>query len=346
MNFAFTRRRFEAVLGAIATVTVAALVLLGIHFANGSFSDDYQITASTVRSGFGLDSTSDVKIRGVTVGSVSDVQVHDDGIVELTLSIREDVRVPRTSVGSIEPLSVFGPKFVDLDPGLDETTGPYLSDGDSLGAVLEPTELAETLNSVSELLDAVDPDDFGTLVTELARGFDGLGEELGETLDATLLTADLLNTKSAELSRIVQNSRLIASTLNERSGSLETLVTDARPMLRTIDESGDQIGSLLRETGRLSQLTEALVHDSAADLTPTLIGLGRAGEVLHDQLHLVPGFLRATHDTLRTLGGVMLRWDVGDGRVGGLFHAVVHLDACRVTVADGCPPEPTLDIPS
>src|SRR3546814_18134858 len=84
-----------------------------------------------------------VKLRGGNVGEVSGVGLRDDGRARVKLFIDGDVRVPADALASIEPLSIFGPKFVRIDPGEHEGAGPFLEDGGEITRTQTPRELPD-----------------------------------------------------------------------------------------------------------------------------------------------------------------------------------------------------------
>lgn len=336
-----TSRAHEAALGSIVAILLLAFGALGIYAANGAFGDDYQLRGVTSRAGFGLVGASDVKVRGITVGNVEKVGLQDDGSIELTLNIRREIQVPQTATASIEPASVFGPKFVNLVLGPDEGQGPYLGDGDLISELVAPTELAETLDGVSTLLDEVDEEKFATILSELARGTDGLGDEFGETIDATVDVVGRIREFQPTLEVLIADAAAITDTLAERRDELVSLSTDGQETLRLIETRGDAIGEVLTATSELSLRLDDVVSESAADLGRVIDGLGPAATVLHDHLAQIPEFTAAFRDVTTVLGDTALQWNVGDGRLGAVVRAVVSVSPCDLfpDTLPICPPE-------
>ena len=60
-----------------------------------------------------------VLLAGVNVGAVADVQLRDDGYLDVFLRVNNDVKVPRNSVASVKPIGIFGDAAIALTP-----TGP------------------------------------------------------------------------------------------------------------------------------------------------------------------------------------------------------------------------------
>ncbi len=134
-----------ACVGSVAAVLVAALSVLGIKYGQGEFEPTYEVSAVFPSSAQGVftDGATDVKLRGVNVGTVSGVELLPDGRARLTLEIDKGIEVPATTSARLEPLSVFGPKFVSLEPGDGEVGGPFLADGGEIAVAETGTELTD-----------------------------------------------------------------------------------------------------------------------------------------------------------------------------------------------------------
>ncbi|HEU5084914.1 MAG TPA: MlaD family protein [Acidimicrobiales bacterium] len=330
--------RTKLAVGLIAIVSVGAVTSVLVSAANGAYADDYRLTARTARSGFGLDDTSEVKIRGIKVGTVERLELLDDGTVELTLNIARDVRIPVDASATIEPLSVFGPKFVDIRPGPGEADGPFLAPGASMGTAVEPTELAETLDGLTRLLEQVDARDVSTIVSELARGVDGLGPEIGSTITDAEDLLSRIAAKRPVIDELLADARLLSATLASRSDSLRAIASDGQELLRTIDADGEAFGELLAGVSELAVRGEDLLGAVGDDLDPTLIGLERGALVLREQLRFLPDFVDGLDATSALLGTGLLQWDRGGGRWAGIGHGILDFSPCGLLADDRCPP--------
>lgn len=332
--------RSRLIAGLIAIVATAVIVSVLVMVANGAFSDDYRLTARTTKAGFGLDRTSEVKIRGVAVGKVAGISVTNDGIVQLTFRIDKHVHIPVDATATIEPLSVFGPKFVDVDPGPHEAGGPFHTPGSSLGAVVAPTELGDTLTGLDRLLQSVDPNDLATIVSELARGLDGLGPQVGGTVDAANSISARLDAKSAQIGELVAHARQLAATLDSHRDSLNALSVNSQSVLRTIATNDDALGGLLTDLNELAVRGNDLVGAIGDNLSPTLTGLQRGADVLVEQLRFLPDFIHGLDAVSALLGTGLLKWDRGNGQWGGIGHGVLDFAPCAFMADARCPPRP------
>lgn len=110
-----------ATIGAIAVVFAVAVSTILIRYGEGYFEPTYELTAvfPTSTQGLFTDGGTDVKMRGVNVGTVSGVELLDDGRARLSFAIDEGVEVPATVAARIEPLSVLGRSSSRSSPSPD-----------------------------------------------------------------------------------------------------------------------------------------------------------------------------------------------------------------------------------
>lgn len=329
----------QALVGLIGLVLLLGLAGVMLRAAGGAYADDYELTALVTRPGFNLDETSTVKVRGVTVGGVKDIDLLDDGTVELTLHVRKEVRIPESATARIEPLSVFGPKFVDIIPGEGEGVGPFLDDGDQLAETVSPSEVVETLETFSDVLASFDPEKLGTILTEMARGLDGLGEDLGATITASDQLAEDFIANRGEIDALLANSVVLGETLQDRGDQLVRITETGASVLDLLRENEDELGSLLLSASQLSADLTTTVDAAAPDVGPLVTGLDRVSAVLIAQLGQLPTFTASNERIARFLGEDLIQWDIGDGRLGGVTRAIVVLDPCVIVpTTQGCPP--------
>lgn len=107
----------ETILGAVVLITACTFLVFALNTAQVSTVKGYQVSAAFFKVG-GLTSGSDVRINGIKVGTVSDLHLDPktfDAVV--SMSIREDVKIPQDSVAAIGSAGIVGGKFVSIRPG-------------------------------------------------------------------------------------------------------------------------------------------------------------------------------------------------------------------------------------
>ena len=253
--------------------------------------------------------------------------------------MRKEVRVPESATARIEPLSVFGPKFVDIIPGEGEGSGPFLEAGERIGETVAPSEVVETLETFSDVLASFDPEKLGTILTEMARGLDGLGEDLGATIDASDQLAQDFIANRGEVDELLANSVALGETLEDRGDQLVRITERGASVLDLLRTNEDGLGSLLVSASQLAADLTTTVDAAGPDVAPLVAGLDRVTTVLLAQIQHLPTYTASNERIARFLGEDLIQWDIGDGRLGGVTRAIVVLDPCVIVpTTQGCPP--------
>ncbi|GAA3204163.1 MlaD family protein [Actinocorallia longicatena] len=212
------------------------------------------------RAGEGLDTHSDVKIHGVRVGAVSAVTLTADGRALVTLRLDKGVRAPLTAEAAVMPLSVFGPKYVELRPGTGETTGPYLADGATIGKTHDPEELTDVGAPAIHLLDAVDPKDLGTIMSALGAGFSGRGEEIGGLVDDSAALLGLADRRRDTIEEIIGDGGAVAGTLAGNADEVGRIAGDLDVILPAITGDPRRFGELLDGLDRSARTLDSILR--------------------------------------------------------------------------------------
>ena len=98
------------------------------------------------------------------------------------MDIKRTEKVPVGAKATIRPKTLFGEKFIDIDPGDKEATGPFLEDEDRITDTLGGFELEKVLTDLYPILKAVKPEELSVIVSTLAQGGDGQGPAINRSL--------------------------------------------------------------------------------------------------------------------------------------------------------------------
>jgi phospholipid/cholesterol/gamma-HCH transport system substrate-binding protein len=330
--------RHRVLVGLIALTIVATGVTFGIKAALGTYGDNYPLLATFDRTGHNLDTFSVVKIRGVTVGEVGKVALRPDGKAEVTMEIRDGIHIPDTSVAAIEPLSIFGPQFIRLDPGEHEVNGPYFRPGDRIRQTHPAIEITDILTSTAALLDNIDTGDLVTVIHTLAEGLGGLGPVMGRTIDNGTRLADLLDRHRAEQSRLLSDVARLSGDLAPQAGAMVATARNFNAFLPDFTARADQLGPLLDTSARLSAEVADFVNTYHPAIGQTIDGFARVVAPLYRQLAAIPAFQRALNEFFYTVGHVLVRDEAPDGEhIIGVGEFINRLDLCDLMTGVTCP---------
>jgi phospholipid/cholesterol/gamma-HCH transport system substrate-binding protein len=258
----------------------------------------------------GLKSGAIVRVAGVEVGKVTDVQFAG-AAVEVDLSIRKEMqsRVTTDSRASIGSLSLLGEPIIDVTPA---STGRPLQDGEYIQAGKNPGQISDVATSATQTLDQVN-----ALLTDIRGGKGTVGklftdEQVYKEFTALLDSANNVASSVAkgngtlgqlardpkaynQLSAALTNLREMTDRINAGEGSLGQLLKDDRlaKSLSSTSANFEAISGRLKDgqgtAGKL--LTDKELYDRFNSISNQLDqltknlndGQGTAGQLLHDK---------------------------------------------------------------
>ncbi|MEV4253531.1 MlaD family protein [Spirillospora sp. NPDC049652] len=336
-------RRTRTLFGAAGAGAIAAAVAGLVLGATPSNPGSTYYTAEFHRAGQGLDpGKSDVKIRGITVGTVQKVRLGRDGRVSVRMRVDKGVRLARTTTARIEPVSVFGPKDLVLDLGAQETTGPYLRNNADLGQGKDPVELSDTAWPAYNLTKAINPDELATILHSLSAGLDGQGPALRRALSNGAKVIDATDQDRDQLRTIMANVAGLAPTLAARGGTIDRIVGDVNRISPVVYGRPDKINQILDGTSELTGRVGDSLRDHGRNIGGFIDGAGDAAHVVHGQQKNIPVLL----DDLNGFFTLLVKVIKVPGPNGTMIANVVGplpLDPCKVFV-DVCPKPPTTTV--
>ncbi len=291
--------RYEVKIGILAVVAIFA-AFWGFKFIQGSNlfdnSNEYFINYQNVA---GLTVGTPVQISGVSVGSVSNIQLDQQSrLVQVTLDIRDNINIPVGTKAYISTISLLGEKAVELEysqPCFGDDCAPS-------GSTLEGSNkgiLASFLGT--------DPD---------ADPADGLKAQVGsaiDTLEWKLFSEDSDNP-------IAKSSRDLAVTMDNLKRATAQLEGIMNANRRAISTTMDNLASLSNTlNGKEAAISGIL--DNAQQLTGNLseLELEQTVEQVNATMNRLQGTMNEADRALGSVTDVMNDVSNGKGTLGKLM---------------------------
>jgi phospholipid/cholesterol/gamma-HCH transport system substrate-binding protein len=318
-------------IGMAAALLVFGTSVVVLAYGQGAYDDGYHVTAVFPRSSQGLytDGGSMVKLRGLDIGTVDAIELLPDGRAEITLFLDADIRVADTAVASIEPLSVFGPKFVHIDPGEHERSGPYLADGDEIAFTAAPVELTDVLDGATAVLNEVDPQELVSIVDAVAEGVDGLGLLIGAGIEAGATLVGVAADHVEDTRQFLTDLATVATTAAGSTHAALSTVSDLRTLLATVNEHPDDVGVLLEQTVAISNRFAALLDDNRHEFGVTIESIAQLIHGVYEQSEHIPDLIDLIGTFFGRLSDV-IRLPGPEGTTLAGLRGFISLDLCLV----------------
>ena len=293
----------------IVAIVLAAGLIFQLSGQGGFFWQRYRLKA-VFGNVAGVGSGAPVRVAGIEVGSVEDVQLSGDR-VEVIMKINKEMRsrITNRSVAAIGSVSLLGEGAVDITPA---TGGTPIPDWGYVPTTPPAASLADVQNQASQGLQQLNG-----LLQDIRSGRGTLGQlaanrELYDNLDALLVSVNqvtrslnsgrgtlgrLMNdpTAAKSLEAALQSLQMITARIQNGEGSLGKFLTDNQfhdQLVATTSNVNTLTGKMNSGEGTMGQLmTNRQLFDrfnSTADRMDKLVaglnaGEGTAGQLLRDR---------------------------------------------------------------
>jgi phospholipid/cholesterol/gamma-HCH transport system substrate-binding protein len=229
----------------------------------------------------GLDNKSKVRVAGVQVGEVTDIELQKDGKARVTMAIRRDVDLHRGAFARVVNLGLLGEKYVEIVPGPPQE--PPIPEQQVLRGT-QPAGIDEVTNQISAI--ATDVKAITESLRSVMAGPEG----------------------QQRLSEIVENFRQI-------TGQVRELVAANRSNVdATLANTREITAQLRSEIPRLAESIEKVANS----LSGTVGENRQEIRAVVENLRKLSGDLRTTTDNLNAITGQMRS---GEGTVGKLLYS-------------------------
>jgi phospholipid/cholesterol/gamma-HCH transport system substrate-binding protein len=253
---------------------MAVLAWLSISVYQQKFSDDVLVTLKADRVGNQLNKSSEVKARGVVVGTVRAVHPAPYGAT-IDLAMKPDTlsRIPQDVTALLIPKTLFGERYVQLSipdkPTKDPLrAGNIIRQDRSKNAI----ELERVFDDLLPVLKAVQPQKLATTLTAISTALEGRGERIGQAMVSTAAYLQDFNPNLPTLTSDLRDLARVSELYSDIAPDLLDALTDSSVTLNTVADERVQLTDLYAQVTRSAQDVTIFLRnnkDNLIDLVAT-----------------------------------------------------------------------------
>ena len=239
-------------------VTTLATSVLVVTIGNLSFgaTKEYKAVFSDAT---GVVKNDDIRIAGVKVGNVKDIEIFDRTKALVTFKVDADSQLSASTLASIRYRNLVGQRYISLSQGVG---GPsMLREGATIP--LQQTEPALDLtvlfNGFKPLFEALSPKDINQLAYEIITVFQGEGGTLESLLAHTASVTSTLASRDQIIGELINNLNKVMVTLGDRDTELSDLLIRLRQFISGLSQDREAILGSLESVSDLALETSDLV---------------------------------------------------------------------------------------
>ncbi|AKK30335.1 MCE family protein [Mycobacterium sp. EPa45] len=262
------RSYVRPVVGLVAVVVMATVVVVAIAMFNGKFDDTSPVVVMADRAGLLMDPGAKVKLHGAQIGTVSAVRETADGRAELKLAI-EPARlrvIPDNVLVDIGATTVFGAKTVEFVPPPQPSRTP-LRAGQTLDAQHVTVEVNTIFDDLNSLLAHIDPPKLNETLGAISTALSGRGEAFGRSLSDFNAFLGTIEPSLPELSNELEKLPAVSAAYADAAPDFMTIVTDGTRISRTLTDTQADLDRFLVSTIGLADIGNDVLGANREGLT-------------------------------------------------------------------------------
>ena len=228
-----------------------------------------------------LKEGDDVRVAGVTVGSVKKVEIANRDAAQITFKIKEDVPITNASRASIRFLNLVGDRYMALEqgkPGAERLAGGATIPSSRTEPALNLTEL---FNGFQPLFQALTPSEVNDLSMNLVKVLQGEGGTIGSLMSNTASLTNALADRDELIGRVIDNLSAMLKTVDDRHDQLATLVVELKNWMTNLASDRKAIGASVSNLSGLSAELADLLTQSRPYLKADIAQLRRLMTLLN-----------------------------------------------------------------
>jgi phospholipid/cholesterol/gamma-HCH transport system substrate-binding protein len=241
---------------------------------------------------------SPVMVDDVVVGEVTEVE-RSGWNAEVTLLLRDDVKLPDNTIADIRQVSLLGEKYVALEAPQEEAPTGRLGEGDeiALAKTGRNPEVEEVLGALSFLLSGGGVAQLGTITREANLVMSGREDRLRNLLSSLDSVVGTIDQQKLDIISALESLNNLTSTLNAEKETIGDALDAVGPAVEVLAAQHDELIAMLGSLDELGRVGTRVINASKEDvlriledLSPILRRLTEADEQLAPGLNLLVSF--------------------------------------------------------
>ena len=242
------------------SLIVLAVALVAIVGARPG-PERLRLTAEFNRAGLNIRAGDEVRLRGVPIGAIERIDTNRESFTaKYVLSIDPSAPVAADTSARIVPKTLFGDKYVELDPA--RPGAPTIGDGDVIGLdrTARITELEGVIDDLTGAFTAANAPALGAALSSMAAGL-GDGTDIKELSEGFRAGGEEVVARREEIQRLLRAAPGLAEAFRASTDDMVSAATDFGSVMELLAENDDELREMLSANAELLQRAGKLVAD-------------------------------------------------------------------------------------
>ncbi|MFI0405356.1 MCE family protein [Actinomadura sp. 3N508] len=269
------RERNPVPIGLSGFAIIIVLVVLALNLESLPLISGGETHTAAFKEAAGLKKDEEVRIAGVKVGKVTDLELDGDH-VKVTFKVDDGVRLGDRTEAGIKIKTVLGAHYVALTPRGKGRLGRHIP----IERTHVPFEVVPAISELSQRVGAIDVQQVAKSFDVLSDTFKNSPEEVRASLQGLRRLSNTVASRDDQLHELAGRAKDVSKLLADRNQDFAKLVADGDKVLQAVQARRAVIHQLLLNTVALSQQVNALIQENEKQLRPMLDDLAKVNQVL------------------------------------------------------------------
>ena len=285
----------QGLIGLVGLIVVAVALAGALNIGTVlSVLGQTTYTAEFAETG-GLRTGDDVRVAGIRVGKVNDIDLKTDH-VSVTFGV-ENVDVGNKTRAVVKADNALGSKFLALELDGSGTTHHIPLERTDAGFSVN-----EELGNLTRVTGEIDED-------KLAKSFKALTSVLAQTPDefrsalkGVSALSHTISSRDQDLETLLKRSSSISEVLADRNQQVTSILSDGSLLFRELELRREVLSELFANIQVATRQLRGLVHDNKTSLNPALTELKQTAELLSEYRGTLDFAIKNLSRYVRSLG--------------------------------------------
>jgi len=329
MTLSIQRRRQRADLVRFgAFLAMAAVFTVWVGAITGEFRpgdrDSYHAVFDDVS---GLSVGDHVRIAGVDVGKVEDIEVQPDNTVLVGFDVRSDQELTSTTRATIQYRNLIGDRVVQLTQGREPAPALEVGATIPVSQTAAALDLDTLLNGFRPLFAGLSPAEINELSGQLVQVLQGQQSAVATLVNHVASFATTIGSREQLIGQVIRNLNSVLGAVDQHAGAVGDLIDGLDALLVGLDRQDTQMLDAAVRIDRFARAATTLlaaargdVRDDLAALLVVARGISQKSATLRQVLAALPDHYRTLQHAVSYgdfmnffLCGVRIQTDQGTG---------------------------------
>ncbi|MCZ7457149.1 MCE family protein [Streptomyces sp. WMMC940] len=271
------RERNPVTIGAVGLTTLALLAVAAFNADDLPLIGDGESYSAAFSEAGGLKPGDEVRVAGVKVGKVDEVDLDGDH-VRVVFRVKGEPAFGTRTGAAIRVKTILGSKYLALEP-----KGPgQLRPGSEipLSRTTPAYDVVTAFSDLTTTTEQIDTERLATALDTISTTFEDSPAEVRESVEGLSRISRTVASRDQALRELLEHADGVSTVLSERSREFSTLVKDGDALFQEISRRRAAIHALLKSSASLGVQLSGLVKDNSKEIGPALKGLNQVVDML------------------------------------------------------------------